>query len=92
MGILAWIVLGLIAGAIAKAIMPGEDPGGILVTMLIGVIGAFIGGALAAALFDANPNDGFFDISSWVSAIVGSLILLFLYRLVTGRNRGRATI
>jgi len=86
MGIIGWIILGLIAGAIAKAIMPGDDPGGIIVTMLIGIVGAVLAGFLASALFDVSPNDGFFDLSTWISAIVGALILLFIYRLVVGRR------
>ena len=72
MGIIGFIVLGLIAGAIAKAIMPGDDPGGIVVTMLIGVAGALLAGFIAAALFDADPLDEFFDISTWLTAIVGA--------------------
>jgi uncharacterized membrane protein YeaQ/YmgE (transglycosylase-associated protein family) len=87
MGIIAFLVLGLLAGAIAKAIMPGEDPGGIIVTAIIGVVGALLGGFLAAALFGAHPLDDFFDISTWVTAIFGSIILLAIYRIVTG-NRG----
>jgi uncharacterized membrane protein YeaQ/YmgE (transglycosylase-associated protein family) len=86
MGIIGWIVLGLLAGAIAKLIMPGKDPGGIIVTMLIGIVGALLGGFLASALFDVNVNDEFFDLATWVSAIVGALILLLLYRLFTGRR------
>lgn len=86
MGIIAWIILGLIAGAIAKAIMPGNDPGGIIVTILIGIVGAVLGGFLASAIFDVQPNDGFFDLSTWISAIVGALILLFIYRAVAGRR------
>jgi uncharacterized membrane protein YeaQ/YmgE (transglycosylase-associated protein family) len=81
MGIIAFLILGLLAGAIAKAIAPGEDPGGIFVTMLIGVAGALVGGFLAAALFGAHPLDEFFDISTWATAIIGSLVLLFAYRL-----------
>ena len=88
MGIIAFLILGLLAGAIAKAIMPGDDPGGIIVTTIIGVVGALIGGFLAAALFGAHPLDHFFDISTWVTAIVGSIILLAIYRVVTG-NRSR---
>lgn len=88
MGIIAFIVLGLFAGAIAKAIMPGEDPGGIIITAIIGIAGALLGGFLAAALFGAHPLDHFFDISTWVTAIVGSIILLAIYRVVAG-NRGR---
>ena len=87
MGIIAFLILGLLAGAIAKAIMPGEDPGGIIVTAIIGVVGALLGGFLAAALFGAHPLDDFFDISTWVTAIFGSIILLAIYRVVTG-NRG----
>lgn len=86
MGIIGWIVLGLIAGAIAKAIMPGDDPGGIIVTMLIGIVGAVLAGFLASALFDVDPNQGFFNLSTWLSAIIGALILLFIYRLVVGRR------
>lgn len=86
MGIIAWIILGLIAGAIAKAIMPGNDPGGLIVTALLGIVGALLGGFLATALFNANPNDGFFDLSTWLSAIIGSLIVLAIYRAVVGRR------
>jgi uncharacterized membrane protein YeaQ/YmgE (transglycosylase-associated protein family) len=76
MGIIAFIVLGLVAGIIAKAIMPGDDPGGLIVTAIIGVAGALIGGFLAGVLFDADPLDEFFDISIWLAAIIGSIILL----------------
>ena len=89
MGIIAFLILGLLAGAIAKAIMPGEDPGGIIVTTIIGVVGALVGGFLAAAVFGAHPLDEFFDISTWLTAIFGSIILLAIYRVVT-RNRGHA--
>ena len=91
MNFLAWIVLGLIAGAIAKALLPGDDPGGIIVTMIIGIVGALLGGFLAQAIFEVDPNDGFFQLSTWLSAIVGSIILLLIYRLVTG-NRGRSRV
>ena len=86
MGIIAFLVLGLLAGAIAKAIMPGEDPGGIIVTTVIGVVGALAGGFLAAAVFGAHPLDDFFDISTWVTAIFGSIILLAIYRAVVNRS------
>lgn len=88
MGIIAFLILGLLAGAIAKAIIPGNDPGGIIVTMIIGVVGAFLGGFLAAALFNAQPMDEFFDLSTWLAAIVGSVILLLVYRAVAGNRRG----
>lgn len=86
MGIIAFLILGLLAGAIAKAVLPGDDPGGIIVTMLIGVVGALLGGFLAGALFGVNPVDQFWSVSTWLAAIVGSLLLLVLYRLVTGRR------
>lgn len=86
MSFLAWIVLGLIAGAIAKAIMPGDDPGGMIVTMIIGIVGAVIGGFLGNTLFNV-PLSGF-SIQSLLIAIVGSLILLWIYRMATkGRTR-----
>ena len=86
MGIIAFIILGLLAGLIAKAILPGDDPGGLIVTTLIGIAGALIGGFLASALFDAHPLDEFFDISTWLTAIVGSIVLLLIYRMVVSRR------
>ena len=91
MGILAFIILGAIAGAIAKALLPGDDPGGFIITTIIGVVGAIIGGFLAAALFGADPLDEFWDLSSWLTAIVGAIVLLLIYRAVSGRGR-RATV
>jgi uncharacterized membrane protein YeaQ/YmgE (transglycosylase-associated protein family) len=88
MGIIAFIILGLLAGAIAKALLPGDDPGGFIITAIIGIAGALLGGFLAAALFDADPMDEFFDISSWLTAIIGSIILLLIYRMVAGRRTG----
>ncbi len=93
MGILAFIVLGLLAGFIAKALLPGDDPGGIIVTAILGVAGALLGGFLAAALFGAHPLDEFFDISTWLTAIAGSAILLIAYRLLMDRNtHGRRSL
>ena len=91
MGILAFLILGLLAGAIAKALLPGDDPGGIVVTMIIGVVGAILGGFLAGVFFNAEPMDEFFDLSTWLTAIVGSIILLVIYRMVAGRGR-RGTV
>ena len=88
MGIIAFIILGLLAGAIAKAIMPGSDPGGFIITAIIGVIGAVLGGFIAGALFDADPLDEFFDISTWLTAIIGAIVLLVIYRLVVDRRDG----
>ena len=89
MGIIAFIILGAIAGVIAKAILPGDDPGGFIVTTIIGIVGALLGGFIAGAIFDADPLDEFFDISTWLTAIVGSIILLVVYRMVTGRRATR---
>ena len=90
MGIIAFIILGALAGAIAKAIMPGSDPGGFIITTLIGIAGALLGGFIAAVLFGAHPLDEFFDISTWLTAIVGSIILLAIYRVITNHDDGRA--
>ena len=88
MGIIGWIILGLLAGFIAKALLPGDDPGGIIITTLIGVAGAFLGGLIAKALGFGDPIDEFFDLSTWVAAIIGSVILLVAYRAIAGRNHG----
>jgi uncharacterized membrane protein YeaQ/YmgE (transglycosylase-associated protein family) len=90
MSIIGWLILGLLAGAIAKLILPGRDPGGVIVTMLIGIAGALLGGLIAAAVFGAHPLNHFFDLSTWITAIVGAIILLLIWRMVTGR-RGFAT-
>ncbi|MEX0168003.1 GlsB/YeaQ/YmgE family stress response membrane protein [Streptomyces sp. LMG1-1-1.1] len=81
MGIIAWIILGLLAGIIAKMVMPGKDPGGFIVTTIIGIVGALLGGWLGKVIFGVDSVDGFFELSTWIAAIVGSLILLALYRL-----------
>jgi uncharacterized membrane protein YeaQ/YmgE (transglycosylase-associated protein family) len=92
MGIIAFIVLGLLAGAIAKALLPGDDPGGFILTAIIGIVGALLGGFLAAALFDAHPLDEFFDISTWLTAIIGAIVLLVLYRVTLGRGRNTRSL
>ncbi len=83
MGILAWIVVGLIAGALAKLIMPGDDPGGIIVTIIIGIVGAFVGGFVVNLLGGAGVSG--FNIWSILVATLGSIILLAVYRLVAPR-------
>ncbi|MET9724591.1 GlsB/YeaQ/YmgE family stress response membrane protein [Streptomyces zaomyceticus] len=87
MGIIAWILIGLLAGFIAKALMPGKDPGGIIITMLIGIAGGLLGGWLGKVVFGVDSIDGFFDLSTWIAAIIGSVILLVVYRLITGNKR-----
>jgi uncharacterized membrane protein YeaQ/YmgE (transglycosylase-associated protein family) len=86
MGILGWIVLGLVAGAIAKLIMPGNDPGGFIVTILLGIVGALIGGFIGSRVF-GKGLESFWNLQTWIVAIIGSLILLIIYRLVVG-SRG----
>lgn len=78
MGILSWILLGLIVGVLAKLIMPGRDPGGILVTIGLGIAGAFVGGFLASLL--GIGTAGGFSLGSIAVATLGALLLLFLYR------------
>jgi uncharacterized membrane protein YeaQ/YmgE (transglycosylase-associated protein family) len=86
-GIISWIVLGLIAGVIAKLLMPGKDPGGCIITILLGIAGAFVGGWVGKTLFHVQLGK-FFDLRTWGLAILGSLIILACYRLlVGGRNR-----
>jgi uncharacterized membrane protein YeaQ/YmgE (transglycosylase-associated protein family) len=85
MGVLGWIVLGLIAGAIAKLIMPGDDPGGIIVTMLLGIVGAVVGGFLGSRFFGIGLRS-FWSLQTWIVAIIGSFILLGIYRLIVGRR------
>ena len=92
MGIIAFIILGALAGAIAKALLPGDDPGGFIITTIIGIVGALLGGFIASAIFNAHPLDEFFDISTWLTAIVGSIILLGIYRALAGRGDNRATV
>ena len=83
MGILAWIVVGLIAGALAKLIMPGDDPGGIIVTIIIGIVGAFVGGFVVNLVGGAGVSG--FNIWSILVATLGAIILLAIYRLVAPR-------
>jgi uncharacterized membrane protein YeaQ/YmgE (transglycosylase-associated protein family) len=89
MGIIAFIILGLIAGVIAKAILPDKQPGGIIITTLIGIAGALIGGFLAGAIFDADPLDEFWDVSTWLTAIIGAIILLLIYGFIADRSSSR---
>lgn len=87
MGFFSFLLLGLIAGAVAKLIMPGKQAGGWFVTLLLGVVGAMLGGWLGGLLFDADM-ESFFSLSTWLLAIGGSLVVLLVYGLVTGRRRG----
>lgn len=84
MGILTWIIVGLVAGALAKLILPGDDPGGIIVTTLIGIVGAIVGGFIASALGIGSVTG--FNIGTLLIAIAGAILLLLIYRLVVARR------
>jgi uncharacterized membrane protein YeaQ/YmgE (transglycosylase-associated protein family) len=86
MNIISWIIFGLIAGAIAKLVMPGKDPGGCLVTSGIGILGAMVGGLIATRVLHISPVTGF-NMRSFAIAILGSIVLLVIYRLLVGRRR-----
>ncbi|KQQ21049.1 MULTISPECIES: GlsB/YeaQ/YmgE family stress response membrane protein [Rathayibacter] len=85
MGIIGFLILGLIAGAIAKAILPGRQGGGWVITLVLGVVGAFLGGFIGSAIFGRGLEE-FFDLGTWALAIVGALIVLLVYGAITGRK------
>ena len=85
MGIISWILLGLIAGAIAKAIMPGRARGGFIVTMLLGIVGGIVGGFIGNAIFGEGLS-GFFSIRTWLLSIGGAIIVLAIYGAITGKK------
>ncbi|MGD6743914.1 GlsB/YeaQ/YmgE family stress response membrane protein [Streptomyces sp. BH106] len=89
MGIIGWIILGLLAGAIAKFLLPGRDPGGLIGTTLIGVAGSFIGGWISSRWLDRPISTDFYDGATWVAAIGGALVLLIVYRIFFGDSRSR---
>jgi uncharacterized membrane protein YeaQ/YmgE (transglycosylase-associated protein family) len=89
MGIIAWIILGLVAGWIAKMLIPGKDREGIIITTLLGVAGALLGGFVASRVFDVDAVKGFFNISTWITAIIGAAVLLLIYHMATGWRSGR---
>lgn len=84
MDFIGWLVAGLVIGVLAKLVMPGDDPGGILVTILLGIVGAMVGGGLGRALGLYAPGQP----AGWLMSIAGAVILLFLYRQVFGRTTG----
>jgi uncharacterized membrane protein YeaQ/YmgE (transglycosylase-associated protein family) len=81
-GVLGWILFGLIVGVLAKLIMPGRDPGGFLVTIAIGIVGALIGGVIGRALGFYGPQQS----AGWLMSIVGAIVLLWIYRVVAGQR------
>jgi uncharacterized membrane protein YeaQ/YmgE (transglycosylase-associated protein family) len=86
MGIIAWIVLGLASGLLANMLVPGRRSQGLILTCLIGVAGALGGGWVATKLFHVHTLQGFFNLSTWLTAIAGAAILLLAYHLATGRS------
>ena len=82
MGILTWILFGLVVGVIAKLLMPGRDPGGFIVTILLGIAGALVGGFVGRAMgfYEANESAG------WIMSILGAIVLLALYRMMVRRR------
>lgn len=86
MGIIGWIILGLIAGAIAKLILPGSQGGGWLVTLVLGVVGALLGGWIGSAIFGIGLEN-FWSLQTWIVAILGAIVVLLIWGLVTGRKR-----
>jgi uncharacterized membrane protein YeaQ/YmgE (transglycosylase-associated protein family) len=81
MNIIGWILFGLVVGAIAKFLMPGRDPGGWIVTILLGIAGSFVGGFLATTLLGREQQA-----AGWIGSIIGAMVLLFVYRLIVGRR------
>ena len=81
MGILWTLIIGLVVGAIAKFLMPGRDPGGWIVTILLGIAGSFVGGFLATTLLGREQQA-----AGWIGSIIGAVVLLFIYRLIVGRR------
>jgi uncharacterized membrane protein YeaQ/YmgE (transglycosylase-associated protein family) len=81
MNIIGWLLFGLIVGAIAKFLMPGRDPGGWIVTILLGIAGSFVGGFLATTLMGRQEQ-----VAGWIGSIIGAMVLLFIYRLIVGRR------
>ena len=82
MNIIGWLLFGLVIGAIAKFLMPGKDPGGWIVTILLGIAGSFVGGFLASAILGQENRA-----AGWIGSIIGAMVLLFIYRLIVGRRR-----
>ena len=89
MSIIAWIVLGLVAGLIANMLIPGKRQQGLILTCAIGIVGALLGGWLATKLFHIQTIHGFFNLSTWLTAIAGAAILLLAYHLISGQSSSR---
>jgi uncharacterized membrane protein YeaQ/YmgE (transglycosylase-associated protein family) len=88
MGIIAWIVLGLVAGLLANMLIPGRRSQGLILTCVIGIVGALAGGWVATRLFHVHTLHGFFNLSTWLTAIAGAAVLLLVFHLISGRSSG----
>jgi uncharacterized membrane protein YeaQ/YmgE (transglycosylase-associated protein family) len=88
MGIIAWIVLGLVAGLLANLLIPGRRSQGLILTCLIGIAGALLGGWVATKLFHVHSLHGFFNLSTWITAIIGAAVLLLIFHLISSRSSG----
>jgi uncharacterized membrane protein YeaQ/YmgE (transglycosylase-associated protein family) len=88
MGIIAWIILGLGAGLLANLLVPGKRSQGLILTCVIGVAGALAGGWAATRLFHVHTLNGFFNLSTWLTAIAGAAVLLLIFHLISARSGG----
>ena len=92
MGIIGWIAIGAVAGIIAKALYPGAEDFGILLTILLGIAGALLGGFAAWLVGAGDPIDEFFDISTWIASIVGAFVILAIYSALGGTRTSRRVV
>ena len=88
MGIIAWIVLGLVAGLLANMLIPGRRSQGLILTCVIGIVGALAGGWVATRVFHIHTLHGFFNLSTWLTAIAGAAVLLLIFHLVSRQSGG----
>lgn len=84
--LIVWLIIGFIAGYLAKLIMPGPDGGGVIMTTILGIVGAIVGGFIGRALFNTGAADNQFSIIGLVFAVIGAIVVLAIYRLATGRS------
>ena len=92
MGIIGWIAIGAVAGILAKAIYPGAESFGIILTILLGIAGALLGGFAAWLVGAGDPIDEFFDISTWIASIVGAVVILVIYSALGGKRTSRRLV
>ena len=88
MGVIAWIVLGLVAGLLANMLIPGRRSQGLILTCAIGIVGALAGGWVATRVFHTHTLHGFFNLSTWLTAIAGAAVLLLIFHLISARSTG----